>query len=860
MTGNGHGGNLNRLARLAGRAPDEILDFSANINPLGPPEWLRPVISRHVSELVHYPDPEAAGLVAAAARRYGVSPDEILAGNGSTELLYLLAQAAGLPRALIPVPSYTDYARAARLAGMDAIEAPLSGEDGFALDPARLAPLLAAEPAAVFVGRPNNPTGRVCGAPPLRALAEAHPDSLFIVDEAFGDFVEDFESLTARRPPNVAVLLSLTKIFAVPGLRLGCAAANPELVRRVRELQAPWSVNTLAQAVGEAALKDEDYIARSRELVRREREALSAGLREIPGLTVIPGAANFLLARLAPPLPDADALAQRLLAEDGIAIRTCRDFRGLDARYFRVAVRTAPENERLIAALGRVLASRPAARRTRRTPAIMFQGTGSNAGKSVLTAALCRILFQDGVRVAPFKAQNMSLNSFVTRDGGEMGRAQVVQAQACRIEPDVRMNPVLLKPNSDTGSQVIVLGQPVRNMKVSEYIAYKPEAFRAVCRAYDELAAGYDAIVIEGAGSPGEVNLKQHDIVNMAMARYARSPVLLVGDIDRGGVFASFVGTMEVLSEWERALVAGFVVNRFRGQESLLADALEYTRQPTGRPVLGVVPYLAGMNLPEEDSVTFKSRALDQKRSEDNAVDVAVVDLPHVSNFTDFDAFRAEPDVHLRIVRAAAELGRPDALVIPGSKNTLADLAYLKTSGLGAGIAALAGAGRTEIVGICGGFQMIGGEIDDPEHVESAAGGAEGLGLLKVRTVMRGEKTLLRSAARHAPSGLTVHGYEIHHGETTADAATAPLFVRSDGEPAGMATADGLAWGTYLHGVFDADEFRRWFIDRLRVRRGLEAVGHVLAAYDIEPALDRLAAVVRRSLKMDDIYRLMGIG
>lgn len=858
MTTDGHGGNRYQLARLAGKSPDSILDFSANINPLGPPDWLRPVISRHIGELVHYPDPAAGALVAAVSRRYGVAADEILSGNGSTELIYLLAQVAGMKRAVIPVPCYTDYARAVRLAGMEFKSVPITEKSGFQFEPMQLAPLLN-EAAVIFIGRPNNPTGQVCSAQSMRALAQAHPESLFIVDEAFGDFVEHFESLTTNRPPNVVVLLSLTKIFAIPGLRLGCAVADAALAGSVRKRQPPWSVNTLAQAVGVAALGDADYVARSRVMVRVEREVLLTGLQTIPGLTIYPGAANFLLVRLDSSGTDARTLAQRLLSKDGIAIRVCDNFEGLDARFFRVAVRTADENARLIAALQRVLNGRKVPPKAHSTPALMFQGVSSNAGKSVMTAALCRILLQDGFRVAPFKAQNMSLNSFVTRNGGEMGRAQVVQAQAGRVEPDVRMNPVLLKPSSDTGAQVILLGQPAGNMTVSEYICYKPEVFKAVTQAYNDLAAEYDVIVLEGAGSPAEVNLKHHDIVNMAMAQHARAPVLLVGDIDRGGVFASFVGTLEVLAEWERALVAGFVVNRFRGQEALLRDALDYTERHTGKPVLGVVPHIANLNLPEEDSVTFKSRALNRVQPEDNnTVEIAVVDLPHISNFTDFDPFRAEDDVHLRIVGSPAELRNPDAVIIPGSKNTLGDLAYLKRSGLAERIAQLAVAGQTEIIGICGGFQMIGKEIRDPQCVESIAGTSAGLKLLDVQTVMAVEKTLLCVSARHALSDLEVQGYEIHHGQTSSDTLL-PLLVRPDGEVIGMATADGRIWGTYLHGVFDADPFRRWFIDRLRIFRGMTAVDRVMAKYTIEPALEQLAQTVRRSLRMDMIYRLMGL-
>jgi cobyric acid synthase CobQ len=432
------------------------------------------------------------------------------------------------------------------------------------------------------------------------------------------------------------------------------------------------------------------------------------------------------------------------------------------------------------------------------------------------------------------------------------------------------MNPILLKPNSDTGSQVLLGGKPVGNMGVDEYVQFKPRAFAAACECYDSLAAEFDAVVLEGAGSPGEVNLKSHDIVNMRMAEHAGARVLVVGDIDRGGVFASFVGTLEVLDEWERRLVAGWIVNRFRGDAGLLQPALDYMLRRTGRPVLGVVPYLASLGLPQEDSVEFKSGQLDadqahgqqgangQGGANGDAVEIAVIDLPHISNFTDLDAFRGESDVRLRIVRAAADLRQPDAVLIPGSKNTLADLGYLRQSGLADRIGQLAGAGKTEVVGICGGFQMLGREIRDPEALESAAGAAPGLGLLETVTVMTAEKTLARTTARHAVSALDVVGYEIHHGQTDAGDSPA-LFRRPDGRAVGCASVDGRVWGTYLHGVFDADPFRRWFIDHLRVRRGLAALGRVIAPYDIEPALDRLAGVVRSSLDVEAIVRLMGL-
>ena len=872
----GHGGNLRALAQQAGRPCEEILDFSASINPLGPPTCLRAVLSRNIESLVHYPDPDSRELVSAIAAYYSVPENQIIVGNGSTELLYALTRAAALTRAVIPAPSYIDYATAARRAGMEVHTLPLRESDGFTLDWQELDKALAAKcdadilcacdaggtPATrrmVLLGQPNNPTGLMLDPARLREFAAGHLDSLFVVDEAFADFVADYPTLMRDLPANVVVLRSMTKFFAIPGLRLGFAVASPNMAARMREHLLPWSVNALAQAAGAAVLADRAYADRSRQFVQEQRQSLAAGLGAIPGLFVYPGCANFLLVRLNRSDIDAPTLASRLIRQ-GIAIRVCDNYPGLDGRFFRVAVRTPQENARLLEELSIAVGSPRPPAKPRRTPAIMFQGTSSNAGKSVLTAALCRILLQDGVRVAPFKSQNMSLNSFVTADGGEMGRAQVVQAQACRLDPDVRMNPILLKPSSDTGSQVIVRGKPVGNMRVMEYVRYKPQAFAAAKECYDSLAADFDAIVIEGAGSPGEVNLKSHDIVNMQMALYAGSPVLVVGDIDRGGVFASFVGTMEVLEPWERALVAGWVVNRFRGDASLLGDALDYTLGHTGRPVLGVVPYLPALNLPQEDSVEFKSGVIDDRRDGKQCVEIAVIDLPHISNFTDFDALAGESDARVRIVRKLQDLGNPDAVILPGSKNTLADLAYLKRSGLAAKILEMAAADGAEIVGVCGGFQMLGRCVLDPQCVESVTGRDEGLGLLAVETVLAAEKTLVRSRGKHAPSGLEVFGYEIHHGVTNGEGEDLPaMFVREDGQAAGLGAASGRVWGTYLHGVFDADEFRRWFIDRLRVRRGLAPLGKVSARYDIEPALDRLADVVRKSLNMKEIHRLLGL-
>ncbi|MBA3015543.1 MAG: cobyric acid synthase [Proteobacteria bacterium] len=854
-----HGGNLRKLAASSGRKMSELLDFSASINPLGPPEYLRPLISRNLEALLHYPDPDYDELRQSAAVRFAVDPSQIIVGNGSTEIIHALPAALGVARAVIPGPSYLGYHEAFAAISGQVHYLSLSSKSNFAIDWHALTEELTGG-EVLFLGQPNNPTGRCFELSQLEEVMARHPATFFVVDEAFLDFVVDQPSALSllSQYQNLVVLRSLTKFYAVPGLRLGLAFAGAGLAAQIRAKLPPWSVNSLALAFGTKVLLDDGYARQSQEVVSRLRQELADGLAALPEIKVFPGQANYLLCQwltLPAGFRTGSEVYAALLAQ-GVAVRDCANFTGLSADFFRVAVRSAEENAVLLDALGAMSATKRVVSRRRRTPALMVQGTSSDAGKSVITAALCRILLQDGVRVAPFKSQNMSLNSFVTRDGGEMGRAQVVQAQACRLDPDTRMNPVLLKPVSHVGSQVIINGRSVGTKSVEEYVAYKPHAFSAACAAYDSLASEMDAIILEGAGSPAEVNLKRHDIVNMPMARYAKAPVVLVGDIDRGGVFASFVGTMEVMAEWERALVAGFVVNRFRGRESLLDPAFEIVKKHTGRSVLGVIPNLSDLGLPEEDSVSFKKGLFNRpKPTSAESVEIVLVDLPHISNFTDFEPFLLEPDVWLRVVRTGDELGDPAAVLLPGSKNVIEDLRYLNESGFSEGIRRLAARGETEIVGLCGGFQMLGDAISDPHGIE-ASGTLAGLGLLPISTVLDQDKTLTRQSLTHRASGFTVHGYEIHHGRTESGVALDPVLT--DGPP-GVAAGKGLIWGTYLHGLYDADAFRHWFIEGLRQRRGLAMWQGKRGCYNLEPALDRLAATVRERLDMSVIYRLMGL-
>ena len=503
----------------------------------------------------------------------------------------------------------------------------------------------------------------------------------------------------------------------------------------------------------------------------------------------------------------------------------------------------------------------------------MIQGTCSNAGKSLLVAALCRIFAEDGLNPAPFKAQNMALNSYVTPDGREIGRAQALQAAACGRAPDARMNPVLLKPSSDTGSQVLVMGRPVGHMRVQQYIDYKPQAWQAAREAYDSLAREADIMVIEGAGSPAEINLKSHDMVNMAVARHARAPVLLVADIDRGGAFAALVGTLALLDEDEQRKVAGFILNKFRGDASLLAPALSGVTARTGKPFLGVVPWLPQLQLPEEDSVSFRLYGLhhgaeggaERGTERDGAkhphcLDIALIDLPHLSNVTDVDALRGEADVRLRLVSRPEDLGRPHMCILPGSKNTPGDLQHLHESGLAEALTALARQEHSPfILGICGGLQMLGASIADPHGLESARGTTlPGLGLLALRTELAQEKTLQLCQATHT-SGHQVRGYEIHHGQTVVAGDTAlPVLHDAQGRCLGWGSADGRILGTYVHGVLDADDFRRHLLNGVRTRLGWQAV-ETATPYTLAPGLARLARTVRENLDMEQVYALVGI-
>lgn len=476
---------------------------------------------------------------------------------------------------------------------------------------------------------------------------------------------------------------------------------------------------------------------------------------------------------------------------------------------------------------------------------IMIQGTMSNAGKSLIVAGLCRVFTQDGYSVAPFKSQNMALNSFVTKEGLEMGRAQVVQAEACRVEPSADMNPILLKPTTNMGSQVIVGGKVIGDMRAMDYFKKKKEFVPYIKEAYDRLASKHDIIVIEGAGSPAEINLKQDDIVNMGMAKLVDAPVLLVGDIDRGGVFAQLIGTVMLLEADEQERIKGLIVNKFRGDKAILEPGIDMLEERSGKKVLGVVPY-ADVDIEDEDSL---ASVLNNKQLK-AGIDVAIIRLPKISNFTDFQALAAEKSINVRYVTKLSELKTPDLIILPGTKNTLEDLKWLKESGLEARIKQLASDG-TLIVGICGGYQMLGETIVDDYGTEGNVGTVNGLSLLPINTIFEKEKTTTQTEIAMPEiegeygclSGKRVVGYEIHMGKSEDV----------------ICVKDNIL-GSYIHGFFDSEELRSALVTMLCERKGIDADFESFSYEEYKEAqYNKLADVIRESIDIKELYKIMGM-
>lgn len=844
---------------MSGLDKGQLIDASANLNPLGPPQWLDAAFLEGRRECGAYPEPTYSRLRETAAKALGTDPDKLVFGNGADELIFAISRCTGQRTHALIDPCYSSYRESALAAGRTIVSYPTWS--------AALYGLASAPEAIVWLGAPNNPDGKLPpGYPHSVATAAAeHKNALFAVDESFIDFsdgadpaesVHVFSSL-----PNIVLIRSMTKYWCVPGIRCGWIHTAPDRARLIRAAIPSWPLNSVAEAFARRAFTDPDAQGRRQRtlaLIQAERSRMTIRLGALPGLELQPSKANFYLLRIDPahaPM-DAATLADRAALE-GIGFRRCIAWPGLGPDWLRVALRTPEENDRIAECIERLLGSRiaPKAAYRKRKPALMVAGTSSGAGKSLITAALCRIFRNDGLDVAPYKAQNMALNSALSPDGLELGRAQAVQAAACGLEPDVRMNPVLLKPEHERGSQVILMGRSIGSMEARDYYAIHDRVKETARSAYDSLASEHSLIVMEGAGSPAEINLKARDIVNMSAAVHAGARVLLVGDIDRGGVFASFIGHAACMLPQELALFSGFLVNKFRGDPALLGDAFAMTRDRSGIPVLGCVPMLNGIDIPEEDEANIRATG------RPNApIKIAVAALPHGSNLTDLDPFVADDDVELCVLGSGQELAARnwDALIIPGSKSTVSDLAWLASTGLAHAIREHARAGGT-VVGICGGFQMLGRSIEDPLCIESSTGPVPGLDLIPVATSMALEKTLRQGCATILgdASGLRPRGYEIHHGKTVALSEAAVPFMRSEAGDI-IAYRHGQAWGCYLHGLFDDDATRAWFLNGIRAARGM-APRSPTRYRSLDERLQNLADAVRPHIDMNTLYKDLGL-
>ncbi len=666
--------------------------------------------------------------------------------------------------------------------------------------------------------------------------------------------------------PDVQIIPGISAVQAAAA-RLGAPLMHDFAVISLSDLLTPWGViKTRLEAAARADFVIALYNPRSKSRITQIEQARSIILSERPGST------------------PAGIVRNACRVGESLVVTTLDEL--LEHEIDMSSIVLIGNSSSFVDSRGRIVTPRGYAGKygaaaattdnsTGRGPlpnagAVMFCGTASDVGKSVITAGFCRLLLKRGLTVAPFKSQNMSLNSYVTPEGGEIGRAQAVQAQACDIRPHADMNPVLLKPNSDTGCQIIVQGRPVGNMSISEYDAYKATAFPKIRESFQRLQQAYEFIVMEGAGSIAEINLKQNDIANLKVATMARCPVILVADIDRGGVFAQIVGTIELLEPLERAYLRGIIINKFRGDPAILAPGIDFIEQRTGLPVLGVLPWFPDLNLPAEDSMALAQHSkVINIMTGHKKIQIGVIKLPRISNFTDFDQLAAEPDVHLGYVEGVHQLHGLDLLIIPGSKSTIADLYFLMERGLFDEIRNFKG----HIAGICGGFQMLGSRVLDPANLESSIREAQGLDLLPSETEILAEKETHQALAYLDEAGLLIapecggvmSGYEIHMGKTVLGRGVRPfarIFRRGDLSVTvedGAVSPDGRVFGTYLHGIFDNPRFREVYLNRIRLEKGmpLRRGDHKQPLHD---PFELLAEQLEKHLDLPRLLAICGLG
>lgn len=889
-----HGGDFYHWNKETGIDPNTLLDFSVNVRPDGMPDFLKSSIIKNINNLARYPSPHAEELKELCAKNHGLEPDNFVFGNGSNELFQALCAALFEEKyrtAYIAEPAFSEYRFSLEKAGIEAktlifcLSPQICAEHAEHLDfssdtiqeeqheiSRKTDNAISALPAnsLVFLANPANPSGFLIKNNKLMQIIAKHKDRFFVLDEAFIEYsgeeslLDTFSKQTF--PPNLIIVRSLTKFYALAGIRLGYLACNEKLASKIQNKLPAWNVNSFAIALAKTLFTQKEQVQADSQKTKQqnfERKLdLYQKLSQINGIKLYASWANYILFSLERNCPH---FWQNLLTKHHISIRNCANYLGLENKNcYRAAVRFPAEHTKLCNAIANILHNSPI-REKKKKPSLMLLGTSSNAGKSVLTAGFCRIFTQDGYTVRPFKAQNMSLNSGVTVKGEEMGRAQIVQAKACNAEPDSKMNPILLKPQTDMGSQIIALGKPIGTALARDYYEKKSELWEIAAKAYDELAEEADIMVLEGAGSPAEINLKEHDIVNLKMAEYAQASTLLVGDIDRGGVYASFLGTWQTFTAQEEKLFTGFLVNRFRGDSSLLAPAHEYLEHITGKKILGVIPFIKDIALPEEDmaGALWNAPKIVQEKIPDYAdknrkLDIALIMFGKISNHTDFEPLALEKHCLVRPVYSVHDIGSPDLIILGGSKSVAADLEELKRNGLFDKILELAKSAF--ILGICGGLQMLGKEILDPEHIETEKERTEGFNLLPLSSTFHKEKQLTLVENVRCPLEGSVCGYEIHHGKSEELPGTTKqiqgYFLDSEQNIYGY-TCENV-WASYIHGLFDNDVFRLNFINHVRAFKGLNPVSDY-TPYTLETSLNKLADVIRKNVDMDAIYQSMGL-
>ncbi len=857
-----HGGDASAIARILGvkTIPNEICDFSVNVNTYGPPQSVKDFLSSLDFETcVAYPKIGSLSTRTALANAHEVDTANILLGNGSTELFSATISALSPKKILFAAPCYSGYEEICRIQGLPFEYLPsakASNNFTYELDNIHL---LKGE--FLFICNPNNPTGAFVEKKRILTLVKKFKSSFIGVDESFIDYHENPSSaslFSRKTPDNLIIFKSLTKFFGIAGLRLGMLCASKRRCEQIHSKLVPWNVNSIAQKVGSLLYSDKNYLCEIRKKNIRERDFLAKELSKFP-LDIFQSKTNFLLCRTRKDIDKNSFL--KFLFERAFLLRDCSNIHGLEKTFIRIAVLGHDENTKLINAIALYFkSSKKKKELTRKTKAkaLMIVGTSSDSGKSLVTATLCRILTQNGLRVAPFKAQNMALNSFVTKSGGEIGRAQAFQAKCAGIDAENDMNPVLLKPCDEGRCQVIVNGKVFKTLSAVAYYEINDHVKKKAFEAYDRLANKYDIIVLEGAGSPTEINLLHRDFVNMAMADYAGADVILVADIDRGGVFASIYGTIRLLPEKWRKLFKGIIINKFRGDERLLESGIRRIEELTGIKVLGVLPYAKGLKIEEEDSLALENRK-GTFCSDKNIIDIVVVKYPRISNYTDFLVFEKRRDCNLRYAENIDDIGEPDIIFLPGSKNTIADLNFLTESKIANKILEYNRNGGA-VFGICGGYQILGTKISDPFGVEGEAGESKGLSLLDLHSVLRKKKRLSQLSGKlitplpFLVAGTRFSGYEIHMGDSVSSEKTKILSFdnkKTNTNSYASISKDGLVFGTYVHGFFDEKEIADGLIKWLRKRKGaMPTINNI-----IDDSFEKFCDIFKQKIKYQDLLR-----